>query len=301
MPESVESAELRTSPRLAAEARVAIEPAGPSAMPASPTAGWVRAVRRTASAACRPRSLRGIGTASVIAFALVLAGAPAMAPWILIIGAFHYLLVVTLYTFSETYAERVHGQFGLPLEPEVDADQIGPADLRATYLAILKVHDEIRSTLDGNGRVHPGLCDVYQRCGESVQVAGRTALLGNPLQRYLDDHDPSRLDAEARRLEMRASVTSDREAAAAYRQAGAARRRELETYGQLQRLFERVKARLELVAATLASVAATTIKLCTVDLEHLATTRDSLVEQIDSLGEDLRFLETAMEDSMTPM
>ncbi|HVK73658.1 MAG TPA: hypothetical protein VM734_10065 [Kofleriaceae bacterium] len=269
----------------------------PSATPV-PTAGWVKTVRRAATAAFRPRALRGLGMASVIAFALVLVGAPALAPWILAAGTAHYLLVVTLYTFSEGYTNRVHGPFGLPLEPDVDPDQIGPADLRATYLNILRVHEEIRTTLDSNGRVHAGLCDVYTRCGDAVQVAGRMALLGNPLQRYLDDHDPARLDAETRRLEMRASVTSDREASLAYRQASAARKRELDTYGQLQRLYERMKARLELVAATLASVAATTIKLCTVDLETLAMTRESLVEQIDSLGEDLRYLEAAMEDSM---
>ena len=295
MLEAVASSEVRTSPPLA-EPCVALE-AAPSAIPA-PTTGWVRTVQRAATAAFRPRALRGLGLASVIAFTLVLIGSPAFAPWILATGAAHYLMVVALYTFSEGYTQRVHGPFGLPLEPDVDPDQIGPADLRANYLNILRVHEEIRTTLDSNGGGHRALLDVYRRCGDAVQVAGRVALLGNPLQRYLDDHDPARLDAETRRLEMRASITGDREASLAYRQAAAARKRELETYGQLQRLYERMKARLELVAATLASVAATTIKLCTVDLEHLAMTKETLVDQIDSLGEDLRFLESAMEDSL---
>src|SRR5262245_30764861 len=114
MPELAASALPTSSSRPATDPCVALElvPASPVTRTAPP-AHWVRTMRRGASAAFRPRSMRGVAITGALAFALVVAGMPLLAPWLLALGAAHYLLVIALYTFSDAYTQRVHGPFGL--------------------------------------------------------------------------------------------------------------------------------------------------------------------------------------------
>jgi hypothetical protein len=246
---------------------------------------------RAAAGVTAPRSLSGVALAAVLAAACGIAGWPAVIPGLLAAGGFHFVGTVVRHALSPSYAQRIHGAFGLPLQLAVEPEEVEPDELRSSYLSILRTYEELRATLNEHDPVSAELHSLYRSCGNAVQLAGRTALLGGPLRRYLDGRARATIAEDIMRLDASADDTGDREARAMFHRASAARRREAEIHVDVDAIYARMRARLEVVSATLATAAAASLHLCTLDVDRSINTRESLIDHIDALDEDLRFLE----------
>jgi hypothetical protein len=279
----------RVRPRPGAEALVRIDHP-------RPVPRWERAVHRAAAAAISARRLRGLGVATALAFALWLVGLPWAAPLAFGVGLAHYAGAVIGATVRAGRTERARGALAQPLRPEIDPAEITSIDLRAAYLDILRVHEDIRRSLLDAERMQSTLRALFGQCGDVVQVAGRLARLANPLHDYLEVHGANQAKQELHRLAVTADGTSDRVAQAVYQSAAAARGRQLGTLLEIQQLRDRIRARLELIGASLASVQALVIKLQVLDLEKVAVAGESMSDQLASLGEELVVLESMIED-----
>jgi len=263
---------------------------------ARPPSRWQRVLGHATFAGGRLRSWCGLGPAMVISIAVFYAGAPVISIGLAGVGAIHYVLSIGLQTRHALVEEEAGRPFALPLEPDVEPQEIAAADLRVTYQSILRVHEEIRRALLDAERIQACVRGVFDRCGSTARAAGRLARLANPLHQYLDSHDPIRIRDELQRLRNSAERTDDVHAMRTYGNAAAARARQLETFGKMQRLRDRVRARLELVAASLESVSALVVELRVRDLAEIELAREPLADQLQTLHDELEVLETTMEE-----
>ncbi len=165
---------------------------------------------------------------------------------------------------------------------------------RQTYRAILASCDEIERAIAAAPRIQSSMTNVLERCHTAVELCARIAVLGNPLERYLESHDPALMRYELERLRSRAESASDERTVAALSRATAARARQLATYEEMWAMRDRIQARLELVQASLESFAALLVKIHVVEEEQLALAGDTMTERIDGIGEDLDVLESAL-------
>jgi len=240
---------------------------------------------------CEPGSadaavMCGFAFTSMLSVVLFLAGMPLLSMAVLAVTG-----VSTIVLESAMSARRKRFGPGAHLEvPEA----IAASDARDTYRAILSAYGEIRSALGAAPALLASQSSVVERCAAAVRQCGRLAVLGNPLQRYLDGHDRTQARVDLDRLRARRDSTSDESTAEALRRAVTARTRQLETHDQILGMRDRIQARLELVRAALESFLATIVKLRVSGDEQLILTGESVMEDLDGVGDELEVLEAEL-------
>jgi hypothetical protein len=278
-------------PHLALE-RIAAPQVTPRAleMPPRPLPApvWAEAVREH----------RILGVASVtLAFAATVLGWPILGWWLLATGAAACFGLIVRDVVSPEFARRVHGPLGPPLRPQVAPEDVEPEALRAEYLGLLSAYEDLRVALTESEAVLGVLRDLYERCGELVQAAGRFARNGNALSQYLAGQSPT-LAETPQRLERRGSASADRDAARAYRHAASISRQHLELNRQIQGLYERIEGRLAAAMAFLGVVRALVVKLQALDLEHIQAAGPSITDSVNELRGELDLLEKSLETAL---
>jgi len=259
-------------------------------------ARWERIAELVVVAGTRPRTLRGLGLATLVAITAVLAGIPWLSVGVIGAGTIHYVVAAARETRRGLVAQRALGPFGAALDLDVEPDEIASLDLRATYLGILQRHEDLRLHLIDAPRMQQYLRDTFERCGATVHVAGRLARLANPLDGYLQEHSAERVTRDLDELAARVATAGDPAAVAAYRRAAAARGRQLGTLLEIKALRDRIRARLELVSASLDSIVAAVVKLQVLDLAQIELVGESMADELSALGEELAILEAMMDD-----
>ena len=260
----------------------------------------VPAKRRLVSAAAqRPRNIAVLGAALALMMAAGILGLPLLASCVLGVGSAAYSIMVARDASAPDFARRLYGRLGPPLRPDVRPDDLTPPEISASYIAILRGHEQIRTALNESEGLIDGLTDVYTRCSELVQAAGRVARGGNHLRSYIENLSPDTLQQDAARLEARADATRDPHAARAFRRAAVARKQQLSIYRQIEGLYDRVVGRLQAVTSFLGAVEALIIKLHALDLEQLGATGDTLSQHLDDLRTELELLESSLESALT--
>jgi len=227
--------------------------------------------------------LPGIMATSLTSLALLLGGLPVISTVVVAIAS---VSGIALLAALPTLAPRRRDL----IAPE----RIASYEVRQTYRGILVALGEI----DRAVAAAPGLANtarpVIERCGEAVQQCGRLASLANPLQDYLDGHDPAWIRAEVDRLSARTEGAGDERTSAALARAAAARARQLATYDEMRAMRDRIHARLELVQAALDTFAAQLVKLHVLEDEQLAVAGSAVTEELDEITEELDLLESAL-------
>jgi hypothetical protein len=229
-----------------------------------------------------PRAHHTFLLAGVLAIGAFLVGLPLLSLCVLATGS-----VAAVVTSS---ASRLRGAGPGTVAPEL----ITSREARAAYQGVLLAFDEIDRALASSGQLRSSVAPVLARGRAAVLLCGRTALLVNPLQHYLDTHDPLRLRAELERLRARAEAASDDQAASAWSHATAARVRQLATYDEMHAMRDRIISRLELGRAALEAFAATIVRLQVVDQEQLLLAGESMTEHLDGVDDELAALESAL-------
>jgi hypothetical protein len=240
-----------------------------------------------------------LGGLLVLAIGAGAAGLPTLAGCVLGLGAMSYSAMVLRDVFRPDLTRFIYGPLGPPLRPEVKPGELGPQEIHAAYVEILRAHEDIRVALGRSEGMLEPLRDAYDRLSELVQAAGRVARRGNALQSYLRRYCPQGLESDAAQLDARTGETSDQQAAAAFRQAARARRQQLDIYRQIEGLYDRVKARLALVASFLGAVGALVVKLHVLDLEQVEAAGSSISDHLDLLRSDLELLESSLEGALS--
>jgi hypothetical protein len=240
-----------------------------------------------------------IGSVLLLAVGAGLAGTPALGACLLGVGAIVCSASLAQGRYRPDLSRMLHGPIGPPLRPEVRPGELGPPEIHAAYVDILRAHEDIRVALARSDGIRDALREAYDRVSDLTQAAGRVARRGNALQTYLRKFCPDGLDSEASRLEARMAETCDPQAAAAFRQAARARRQHLELYRQIEGLYDRVKARLALVASFLGAVGALVIKLHALDTEQIDSAGSSISDHLDLLRGDLELLESSLEGALS--
>jgi hypothetical protein len=239
-----------------------------------------------------------LAVTAVVMVGAGIAGLPVLAGAALGVGALSYSGLVLRDVLRPDLTRFLYGPLGPPLRPEVKPGELGPEEIHATYVEILRAHEDIRVALARSPGILEPLRDAYERLSELVQAAGRVARRGNAIQAYLRRICPEGLEADAARLETQMGETGDAEAAAAFRQAARARRHQLELYHQIEGLYDRVKARLALVASFLGAVGALVVKLHVLDVEQVEAAGSSISDHLDLLRSDLELLESSLEGAL---
>jgi hypothetical protein len=258
-----------------------------------------RAPLRLRAALVRRGRLAMLGGLLLVVAGAGAAGLPALAGCALGVGAVSYSAMVIRDVFRADLARLLYGPLGPPLRPEVRPSDLGPQEIHAAYVEILRAHEDVRVALARSPGILEPLRDTYERVSELVQAAGRVGRRGNSLQAYLRRFCPDAIESDAASLENKMAETGDEQAALAFRQAARARRQQLELYRQIEGLYDRVKARLALVASFLGAVGALVVKLHVLDLEQIEAAGSSISDHLDLLRSDLELLETSLEGALS--
>lgn len=232
-------------------------------------------------------ALCGLGATVLLAMAFLTAGLPVLSMCMLAFAG------VSSFVFGS--ATELSGDAP---RHAVAPEDIVSIEVRAQYQAILLDFAEIERTLARAPRLIGSLASVIERCRAAVALSGQIALLANPIQHYLDGHDPAHVRAALDRLRARVAVTSDDVAVGTLQHAAAARVRQLMILRQLAASRDRVAARLELVHAALEGFAATIVKLQALEEEQLVLAGDPVTDQIEVINSDLEALESALESEL---
>jgi hypothetical protein len=246
-----------------------------------------------AAALGRPRNLAVLLLGIVLFLCAGVAGLPAAAGPLLVVGAFAYCALVARDLGTPELALKVHGPLGAALRPAVAPVEIAPEELRGSYLAIPMAHEELRLALNGSPQVIALARDLYARCGELVDAAGRMARNGNGLAAYLEGQ-PSTLHELADRLDALALRASDAQAARAFRHAATISHQHVALNREIRGLYDRIRARLAAVKAFLGVAGALVVKLAALDLEQAASAGVPITEAIAELGGELELLEGSL-------
>jgi DNA-directed RNA polymerase subunit K/omega len=243
-------------------------------------------VHLPAAVAVRPREARSLavfGIAGLFAIGVFLAGLPLVSMGVIAAIAGSGLVL-------GSRAVRSRGAANEPLRPET----IVSIDIRETYRAILIAFGDLERTIAEAPRLRSPMRPVLERCAAAVRLCGEMARSSNPLQRYLDAHDPAIIGAELDRLRTRAEAATDERAVTSLGHAAAARARQLATRDEIAVARDRIHARLELVGAALESFAAMVVKLEVVDDDQFACAGETVADHLDGAGEDLEVVESAL-------
>jgi hypothetical protein len=133
-----------------------------------------------------------------------------------------------------------------------------------------------------------------------VQQAIRMASRKQQLARYLQHVDERALRAYADNLRARIETTTDPVSRQQYEQALRAREAELGTYRAIAQASGRIDSQLENVEATFASWKAKVIRLKTVDIGNVASFSEGLVNELDSLGQQIELLDSSVVEALAP-
>jgi hypothetical protein len=232
-------------------------------------------------------ALCGLGATVLLAMGFLTAGLPVISMCMLALAG------VSSFVFGS--ATELAGE---ARDRQVVPEDIAASDVRAQYQAILLGLAEVERALGDAPRLRTSLAPVVERCRTAVKLAGRLALLANPIQHYLDDHDAGFVRAAVDRLHARAAATRDDVALGALHQAAATRARQLATLDQIAARRDRICARLELVHAALEAFAVTILKLHTLEEEQIVLAGESVTEHLDGIQDDLDVLEAALEPEL---
>lgn len=224
----------------------------------------------------------GLGVTGALVAASFLAGQPLLSMCLLGVGG-----VVAVVRGSLTRLRD-------PAPVQVALDTIASGEAREAYRCALAAFDDVRRAAAGSARLRSCVAPALLRSRAAIEQCGRMAQLTNPLQRYLDLHDPAAIRAELDRLRIRAEAASDEQAASAWSHATAARARQLAIYEQMLAMRDRIVARLELVRAALESFTATIVRLAVLGEEQLMLAGESMVEHLDGVDDELAALEAAL-------
>jgi hypothetical protein len=229
----------------------------------------------------------GFAFTSMLSVVLFVAGMPLMSMAILAITG------VSTIMLESAISARRRRPAGITEDVEVP-EVIVALETRETYRAILGACGDIRRVLVDAAPPLASHAEVLERCGAAARQCGRLALLSNPLQRYLDTHDRTQTRADLERLRARRDAVGDASTVEALGRAATARVRQLETHDQIVAMRDRIQARLELVRAALESFLATIVKLRVAGEEQLILSGDSVLDELDGIGEELEVLEAEL-------
>jgi hypothetical protein len=249
------------------------------------------------AALTRRRNLALVGGVFTLVLVAAILGSPLVASLLLGIGMTSYATLCARDAGSREFARLVHGPLGPPLQPEVAAEEIETEDLRHAYLAILAAHEELRVSLTDCASVLDALRDLYERCTDMVQAAGRMARGGNALSLYLAAQNPS-LPIVAARLDGLGAATKDEDAARAYRHAAAVSRQHAELNGEIAGMYDRTKGRLAAALAFLGVARALVVKLRAIDSEAALAEGESITESVAELRGELELLRASLETAL---
>jgi hypothetical protein len=261
------------------------DPLSVVSLPSPPLALIVRAGVNHRHAMC------GFGTAALLAMGFLTAGLPVVAMFLLAFAAVSSLALGSTAEGDSRARDDAPGQ-------RVDPEAIVSPEAHASYCAILIAFADVERVLADAPRLRSSLTSVMERCSAAVALSGRIALLANPLQRYLDSHDPAAIRSSLERLRARAEAASDDVAVTALGHAASARVRQLALFDQIAAQRDRLCARLALVHAALEAFAATIVRLQSLDDEQIVLAGESLADELAGIGEDLDLLESALEPDL---
>lgn len=234
-------------------------------------------------------TLCGLGASGLIAIVLLAAGLPVASVGLLFASAAVAVGMGSMMNMLEKLPRR-------PLY--VDIDDVVSPEARSLYRAIRMASDELERSLAMSQRLQPLLHATIERCRSSVELAGRIAMLANPLENYLFLHDAGCIRSELERLRARTEASSDDAAIGALSRATAARARQLATHAEITRRRDLICARLEVVRAEIDAFAATLAKLRAVDDEQVVLAGKSLADELEAARDDLQMLESAFETDL---
>lgn len=229
----------------------------------------------------------GFAFTSMLSVVLFLAGMPLISMGVLAITGVSTIVLESAMSAHRRRPGASPGALELP-------EMVVAVEARDTYRAILTAHADIRRVLGETASLRASRAAVLERCDAAVRQCGRLAVLGNPLQRYLDAHDRAQTHADLERLRQRSEVAGDEPTGDALGRAATARARQLETHDQIVGMRDRIQARLELVRAALESFSATIVKLRVAGEEQLILSGDSVVDHLEGVGDELDVLEAEL-------
>lgn len=205
--------------------------------------------------------------------------------------------LVMIDALSPSFARRIHGRIGPPLRPVVRPEDLESQAVRASYQALLTAHEDLRLSLasDNTGVVEV-LRDLFARCGELVESAGRLAKDGDRLSAYLDGQSVSLQDT-ATQLQRLGASARDADAARAYGHAAAMRRQQIDLNQQIRGLYDRVEGRLAAALAFLGVLRALVVKLRA--LGDVQANGATIADSVSELRSELELLETSLEKALT--
>jgi hypothetical protein len=224
---------------------------------------------------------RGVGISGALAAGGLLAGFP--------LFSLCALATVGMIAVAVVAGARTRGDAQL-----VWPDSIASHEARESYHGLLLALSDVQRALAVAPRLRSSIAPVIERSRAAVLLCGRLAKLSNPLQRYLDAHDPVVIRAELERLRRRAAIAADETTAAIWIHATGARARQLATYEQMLATRDRILARLELVRASLESFSAMIVQLQVAGEEELALAGESVVDHLAGIDDELGALEVAL-------
>lgn len=233
----------------------------------------------------------GFAFTSMLSVVLFLAGMPLISMAVLAITG------VSTIVLESAMSARRRRLGASPGELEL-SEPIVATETREIYRAIVTAYADIRRVLGDAAALRSSRAAVLERCDAAVRQCGRLALLGNPLQRYLDTHDRARTCADLERLRQRSEAAGDAPTGDALGRAATARARQLETHDQIVVMRARIQARLELARAALESFSATIVKLRVAGDERQVLSGDSVIDHLEGVGDELDVLETELETEL---
>jgi len=229
----------------------------------------------------------GFAFTSMLSVVLFLAGMPLISMAVLAVTG-----VSTIALESAMSARR--RRRGVIAQDMELPDVILATEARDAYRAMLTAHGDIRRVLGETASLRAARGAVLERCDAAIRQCSRLAVLGNPLQRYLDANDRAKTCGDLERLRRRSQAAGDPSVADALRRAAGARARQLETHDQIAAMRDRIQARLELVRAALESFAATLVKLRVAGEEQMILSGDSVLDHLDGVSDEIEALEAEL-------
>jgi len=241
-------------------------------------------IRAPLASSGETRSLAMFATAGILSIGSVLVGLPLVSLGIVtLIATFGFVFGIR----SLIRSSRV--------EP-YPVEAIASLEARETYRAILSAYAELARAIVDAPRLTATRWPVLERCAASVRLCGRLARSCDPLQRYLDAHDPIVIDLELGRLRARAESATDARAVTTFHRAASARSEELATRARIAAIRERIQARLELVRASFESFTGRIVSLEMLGNEDIVAASEGIAEQLSDTADELEVVEATLAD-----
>jgi hypothetical protein len=191
-----------------------------------------------------------------------------MASWpLLALGAAAYAALVAWDLSSQSFWNRVLNP-SAPRARLPPARELRDAETRAVVERVHAARAEIARTAaqSADSVIAPLRASLTALDEVDARVA-RLALRSEELSRYLVEHDPAALAADADAQRERARRTADAATRRSYEEAAAAREEQVRTLGEIAAARERVVADLDRIAATLEGIPGRLVRLGAADAD----------------------------------